>query len=215
MKNNNFVLVDNYLSDVENYKKRHEISELWLTDELKNIKDKAVKLDKQDDAKKAWCYKTIHKIQQIYLKAFFAMKEERFYDGWCLLEQVEISIHSLEKHFPFSSDDDYKIHFIDKQVTQFQTLYPYTLFISPAFLHLDKECSICGAKISIRNFCGHKKGEIYNGEMCVHKINNIEPLEVSIVSNPVQKYSVLFLSDSETGEQIDQYDYELLTHVTQ
>ena len=208
-----FIPVEQYLGDVINYDKRCDETDLWLKEILKRIKTEAVARDDQETAKKAWCYETIHRIQKNYLAAFRAMKEGDFYDAWCLLERVEIDINSLSKHYVFSEDDPYKVLFIEKHTKQFQSLYPYRLFISPAFLHLEKECSICGSRISIRNPCGHKKGNIYNGEMCVHKITKADLLEISIVTNPVQKYSVLFLNDPESGEQVDHYDYSLVRYV--
>lgn len=213
MESDDFSQIEQYLADTTNYDKRNNDSELWVTDTLKSIKAKAVMSNNQDIAKKAWCYETIHEIQKKYLMAFGAMKEGRFYDGWCLLERVEIAINSLEKHFPLSTDDVFKISFVDRQVNQFQNLFPYRMFISPAFIQLEKECSICGSKVSIRNFCGHKKGEIYNGEMCVHVITKADLLEISVVPNPVQKYSVLFLSDPETKKEVDHYDYSLVNYV--
>ncbi len=208
-----FAPIEHYLADIANYDKRNEDSELRLTNSLKTIKAKAVEQGNQDLAKKAWCYETIHEIQKNYLTAFSMMKEGHFYGGWGLLERVEIAINSLERHFVSPEGDIFKINFLDKHVGQFQTLYPYKMFISPAILQLEKECSICGSKISIRSFCGHRKGEIYNGEMCVHIIKKGHLLEISVVTNPVQKYSVLFLNDPETGKEVDHYNYALVNYV--
>jgi hypothetical protein len=208
-----FSPVEHYLADTANYQNRNQDSELWLTNTLKTIKAKAVEQGNQDVAKKAWCFETIHEIQKNYLAAFSKMKEGHFYDGWCLLERVAIAINSLERHFVSPENDIYKIGFLDKYVEQFQTLFPYRMFMSPAFMQLEKECSICGSKISIRNSCGHRKGEIYNGEMCVHIIKKGHVLEISVVTNPVQKYSVLFLNDSETGKEVDHYNYTLVNYV--
>jgi hypothetical protein len=208
-----FSPIEHYLANIADYEKRNEDSELWLTNTLKTVKSNAVERGDQDIAKKAWCYETVHEIQKNYLAAYFAMKEGRFYEGWCLLERVEIALNSLARHFSSPEGDIFKIQFLDKYVEQFQDLYPYRMFISPAFLQLEKECSICGGQVSIRNFCGHRKGEIYNGEMCIHVIKKAAFLEVSVVTNPVQKYSVLFLSDSETGKEVDHYNYKLVNYV--
>lgn len=56
----------------------------------------------------------------------------------------------------------------------------------------DWACSICGKKSTPISPCGHKPGIVYAGELCIRVIKSFEALEVSIVTNPVQKYSVLF-----------------------
>ena len=210
---NDLSLFEQYLSNTKNCEQRNNDSESWLVDSLKNVKARAVEQDNQEIAKVVWCLETIHKIQKNYLAAFYEMKEGRFYDGWCLLERVAIEMLFLQKHFSHQPSDSYGMSFIEKHVEQFQTLYPYTVFISPAVLQLEKKCSICGKIVSIHSFCGHRKGEIYNGEMCAHEITKAEFLEISIVPNPVQKYSVVFLNDPETGEQVDHYDYSLVRYV--
>lgn len=141
------------------------------------------------------------------------MKDGLYYQAWCGFERIEINLDSLREHFVSVFENDlYNVNFIEKHVKQFQSLFPYRLFLSPAWLYLGKVCSVCGNVISIRNPCGHIKGEIYDGEMCVHEITKVELLEISAVTNPVQKYSVLFLTDPESDEQIDHYDYTLVKY---
>ena len=91
-------------------------------------------------------------------------------------------------------------------------MFPYKFFISPGFIYRKKTCSVCNETVSVRNPCEHVKGEIYNGEMCHHIIEEFEPLEISIVPNPVQKYSVLWLTNSD-GNQTDHYDYSNVAYV--
>ncbi len=63
-----------------------------------------------------------------------------------------------------------------------------------------------------QGFCGHRVGEIYNGEMCHRILTKLEVMGISIVDKPVQKYSVLFLSDEKTGKQRDHYNYALVQY---
>ncbi len=208
-----FEYIEQFLRDVAvNYQERSEDTQNHIIDILKNIKAQAVQKNDQETAKQVWCYEKIANIQHTYLSAFSKMKEEGYYDAWCLLERVEIELNSLMRHYVVDGDDIYQLKFIEKHTEQFQTLFPYKLFLSPAYLYIEKKCSICDKIVSIREPCGHKKGEIYNGEECLHVITKFEILEVSIVPNPVQKYSVLFLKDSETNEQIDHYDYSLVKY---
>ncbi len=94
-----------------------------------------------------------------------------------------------------------------------QSLYPYRLFISPEILELEKCCSICKKPISIRNPCGHRVGEIYDGEYCHRDVTQCKFLSISMVDDPVQKYSVPFLVDPNTGEKNDHYNYSVVEYL--
>ncbi|HXF90632.1 MAG TPA: SEC-C metal-binding domain-containing protein [Candidatus Nitrosotenuis sp.] len=181
---------------------------------LKTAKKEAVDRGDQELSKLIWCYEQILSVQTNYLAAFHRMKEDQYYKGWCLLERVEIELSGLIKHFKWDRlTDEYKISFIEKHTRQFQSLFPYKLFISPAILQLEKVCSTCGGSISIRARCNHQVGEIYNGEMCHRIVRKAEILEISLVTNPVQKYSVPFLKDPKTDQERDHYDYTLVKYV--
>ena len=202
-----------YLRDAIHPEKRNAEANDKTVNMLKAIKIKAVQHGDQEIAKLVWCYEQILKVQQNYIVSFNEMKAGAYYQAWCLLERVRIEIGFLEPHCTLSTrDDNYKLEYIEKHTEQFQSLFPYKLFISPAFLYLEKKCSICDQVISLRNPCGHKIGEIYDGEMCSHVITKVDILEVSVVPNPVQKYSVLFVTDSKTGQQTDHYDYSLVKY---
>lgn len=188
--------------DVEGYKTaKHALSLL---------KSQFVTEGEQDIAKEIWCLETILNIQHWYADAFNKIKAGEFYDAWVLLERIEIAFCNLEKHHDVVNDG-YFTSEIFKHTEQFQSLYPYRLFISPGAIHKKKSCSVCGSKISIRNGCSHEKGEIYNGEMCHHVVEEVRFLELSVVPNPVQKYSVMWLMKD--GEQIDNYDYSNVAYV--
>lgn len=214
MKVNNLDEIRQYLNAVAFTIKTESVDE---SDEIKKvlkaIKDEYVINGNQDKAKLVWIYERILNIQQNYIKAFRLLKAKKYYDAWCLFERVEIELSHLKPHFSIS-DDAFSLEFIDKQTDKFQSLYPYKYFMSPGYLILEAKCSICNQKRSIRNSCGHILGEIYNGEMCGREITKAEMLELSLVKNPSQKYSVPFAKDAKTGEQVDNYDYTLVQYVT-
>jgi hypothetical protein len=202
-----------YLSQVET-RGLDDKTEQRTRDSLAQLKVNVVKAGNQEFAKELWCYGEILDIQTKYLKAFNQMKNGAFYEGWCTLERVEIGVNSLEKHFDITAKNDgYKILFIKTQTERFQSLFPYKYFISPGVLHIEKRCSICNTALSLRNHCGHIPGEIYDGEMCVREITQAEMLELSLVTKPVQKYSVMFLSNQDDSNQGDGYDYGLVEYV--
>lgn len=207
-------VVQTCLADTPHWKRRSPKREGQIAAMIKRAKQRAVAVRDQDTAKLVWCYEIIHEVQSKYLKAFHSMKGGAFYDAWCLLERVEIDINSLRRHFTVNPDiDQFKISFIATHTELFQSLYPYKFFISPAMVHLEKVCSICRTPIRLRNPCPHRKGEIYDGEMCCHEITKFDVLELSIVTEPVQNYSVLFLSQEDGTQERDHYDYSLVRYV--
>ena len=149
-----------YLTSIENWKTRTDDSNVRISTILKNIKSDAVARNDQQIAKSSWCLEQILEIQGKYLTAFSQLKSEKYYDGWCTLERIEIELDSLQRHFETDDKDLYKLCFIQKHGKQLQSLFPYKLFISPAYLHLEKKCTICGQPILIRHPCGHILGEI-------------------------------------------------------
>lgn len=179
---------------------------------LKEIKKECVRQNAEEGAKELWCLESTLKIQENYIDAFSKMKGGSFYEGWRLLEQCEITLGFLEPHFAMYFPE-YTLDFIKEKVSKFQSLFPYDLFMSPEILIHEKKCSICDQKVSIRNGCGHEKGEIYGGEMCVREVDRCEFLGTALVKNPVQKYSVIFLSDPKTGKSEDHYNYDLVKYL--
>lgn len=186
--------------------------------ELQKIKEKYINADKQAEAKQIWIYQTIIEIHKLYLNAFNLLKNKKYYEGWCQLERIEITISSLKRHFQYDKKE-YRLWDIEKQVKNLQVIFPYRLFASSEILKKKKKCSVCDKEISIRNTCGHIVGEIYNGEMCHRIVTEADILGISLVQNPGNKYSVMFLKDEKTGEQTDQYNYDtvdyLFDHITE
>lgn len=200
-----------YLSDFKGRVKDNALS-IKIRDGLKKIKDEKNNNDDEEGAKIIWCLEQAIKIQEIYLEAYEKLVHEKYYKAWCDFEQCELALESLKPHFPFD-DNKYYLHFIDKHTTQYQSLYPYKLFFSPEILGHEKECTICGKIIKIRNHCGHDVGEIYKGEMCCRRVTKSEILGISLVESPVQKFSVPFMQNEKTGKSVDHYDYSLLNYL--
>jgi hypothetical protein len=174
-------------------------------------KAQAVERGDEDSAKSIWCLEQALTIQNLYLKAFSEMKAGKFYEAWCDLEEAEIALGSLEKHNT-ACWPEFRLGFIQAHIERWQSIFPYKMFLSPAFVELEKTCSICGNVVTPRKACGHITGEIYNGKQCLRVVTRMKVLEVSFVEKPVQKYSVVFLNDPETGKPRDHYNYALVKY---
>lgn len=179
---------------------------------LSELKLEAVKDNDQSFGKTIWCYEQILEIQDKFITAFFQMKAEEFYEVWCTLERVELGLHFLNPHFQ-DVNNEFHLLFIKRHTFQYQSLFPYGFFLSPEILVIEKTCSVCKKIVSPRNSCGHRVGEIYDGEMCGRDITKAEILGAALVKDPVQKYSVPFLSDAKVGVKKDHYNYAVVRYL--
>lgn len=201
--------VSEYLAAVkENWPSRNSEP---VSAELLLLKRAAVARGDESDAKRFWCLGQILTMQDGFIRAFQLMRRHDFYHAWCALEEVELAHHFLLRHRPDSPE--FEVQYIAEKVAMYQGLFPYKVFFSPEILELEKKCGICGSMISIRTRCGHEVGEIYGGEMCIREVTRMEFLGTAMVEKPVQKYSVAFLVDPETGESFDQYDYSVVRYL--
>lgn len=193
----------------------HELSYDSLTElhqELQKEKEECVKDNNQEKAKELWICQTIIEIHKLYQNTFKLLKDKSYYEGWCQLERIEITISGLKRHFQYNKNELF-LWYIERSVTNLQVIFPYRIFASVETLKKKKQCSVCNQEISIRNPCGHIIGEIYNGEMCHRIVTEAEVLGISMVENPGNKYSVAFLTDEKTGKQIDQYNYQTIEYL--
>lgn len=174
-----------------NYRQRQQ----YLTESYRSIVDtlreKAVVEDDELRAKAVWCLETIGAAQDFFTRAFDQLRNDKFYEGWCTLERCEIALRHLRRHY-HPIHDSFGIEHMERHLLQIQDLFPYVYFASPSYLVLEAECSVCTAKLTLREGCEHRIGEIYSGRACHRIVKKLEPLEISIVTNPVQKFSVLF-----------------------
>lgn len=177
--------------------------EYWI--KLKKIKEYAVLESDELTAKTSWCFETIGEIQDKYLSSCVHFLNGEFYKGWCKLEECEILIKFLDRHF-LDTKNEFGIEYIRVHVKNFQDLFPYKNFFSPSYI-LKFRCSICNKLITPRSGCQHNLGEIYDGVMCSKIAEVVKINEVSIVENPVQKSSVVFPN----GE--DNYNYDVVRYV--
>ena len=155
-----------------------------------------------EERNRLWAVQTFAAATEIYLEGYRQMARGAFYEGWCTLEQAEIKFARLEEN-PFIEALAPLIAERAERVALWQTLFPYRHFISPAMRYKKWSCSICGKMSTPVEPCGHTPNKVYDGQMCIRWIESFEPLELSIVTDPVQKYSVLLLD----------YDYSVVQYV--
>ena len=201
--------VQKFLRDAPHHWETRESTK--VQESLALLKTQAVSKENEAFAKDIWCYEALLKAQDKYIQAFSQIREGDFYEAWCNLEQAEIKLHHLRKHFQ-DQKDQYCVSFMEEHIKKIQSLYPYKLFSSIGFVKKEVRCGICNSVITPRSNCGHRKGEIYRGVMCTHIVTELEFFESSFVTSPRHKYAVPFLV-GEDGEKYDQYDYTFVDQV--
>lgn len=182
----------------------------WAFDGIRKAKQKAVAADAEPAAKRFWVYEAILRLQDRYIDFYRKARERNFYRAWCSLEEAEITLLNLRAHCEIG--DEFALALMQKLIPQFQDIFPYAAFFSPELVIRKRKCSICGKRVTALRGCRHTKGEIYGGEICCHVIEAADFLAISIVTNPVQKYSVPFAIHEGTESQ-DNYDYGLVDYV--
>jgi hypothetical protein len=176
-------------------------------EKVRVAKATAVAADDQAEAFLLWCAQTIASIQRGFIQAFRLLKSDSFYEAWCQLERCEVEILALKRQYTITEEDPHRIEYIERMLQRWQSMYPYKIFFSPELLKKRVECSICGARVTPRSDCGHEKFGVYSGEMCHHRVAEVEILGISMVQNPVQRYSVAFLETDAAGKAKDHYNY--------
>jgi hypothetical protein len=164
-------------------------------------------------ANKAWFLHKTADIRLSFILCFERLKKHDFYKAWCDLEQIEIGLDRLSNN-PFYDISRFQVEELQTLVAAWQSLFPYHVFFSPEFLISKEECGICGAGSDPWSACQHRKGFVYGGRECIRIVKGAKLLSISLVLDPVQKYSVLFTQDAE-GKRSDQYDYSIVTFVAE
>lgn len=184
-----------------------------MRDLEKSLKEaKAIYLNKknEDAAKQTWIFENVFSAQYQYLKSFRLMKSGKYSEAWNMLIGAEDAIHFVGSHINEEDMKRYSLDFIECQGKRFQYLFPNKMFASAEIIKDEIRCSICNKIITPRDFCEHKTGEIYNGEMCCYIVTKWTPISVSVVSNPRNKRCLIF-PQSTSGS--DGYNYNVLKHL--
>lgn len=179
--------------------------------EARNVLSTSTQVGEEPTANNAWYLMTVSAAYSLYCNCFSRMQQRTFYSAWCDLERLEITLADLARN-PFYDGGKFLLDFLSDRVTAFQSLFPYRIFFSPEMIVRRRECGICGAVRTPWDDCGHEIGKVYMGRVCTCLAKEVELLSISLVTNPVQKYSVGF-SCSDAGEQVDQYDYSTVEFV--
>ena len=193
---------------------RNSDQEFWSasSDEARSELESSQRRGDEDLSNACWFLKTVCKVRGRFIAAIESIRREQYYEAWCELERVEIDLGTLLRN-PIFDPCEFEVSELLDLVQEWQKIYPYKLFMSPEMLHKLVRCSICSKEINPWSECNHVPGIVYNGTVCVHIVAELEFLSISIVEDPVQKYSVMHRRRDENGRDVDIYSYETVRFV--
>ena len=194
----NHLLLSKEIIDLELYDK--------AVDQINDLLILVQKENREEISNFLWKFKTIFQIKKGYIQAFSLIKNKEYLDSWALLAELETDIVLLEKNIDDIFSQKYKVFFYKEMVKNWQSLFPYKIFFSMGFTVKYYLCSICSEVVKPRNRCKHKKGMLYNGELCFHIGGEIEEIkEISVVRTPMQKICIPLID----------YDYSIVDYVSE
>lgn len=150
-----------------------------------------------------WFLTTLCQSRLTMITVWELMNEGEYKEAWIALERVELSCKWLALN-PFLDLKKFQVSSLARMVENWQSLFPYKVFISPEFVIAKEECSVCGQTMGPWSSCYHKAGHVYGGHFCSRTIKEVELAQIALVTDPVQKYSVV-IPESEDGS--DPMDY--------
>lgn len=158
--------------------------------QLTALRDKCSGSGNETLANQAWFLLTVARARAGMVSAFEDIRESRHKKAWDTLEQVELRCADLATN-PILPLDQFAVVELSEMVRRWQTLFPYKVFASPELLVKKEECTVCGMDVGPWSTCPHIVGHVYDGHLCIRKITDLEILGISMVLDPVQKYSAM------------------------
>lgn len=158
-----------------------------------------------------WFMSTLANARIFMISSFQSILDGKHNNAWNSLERAETEIQWMENN-PFLSLDDYHVRQMKDMVSRWQSLFPYKIFGSPEFLIKQEICSICDQDTGPWSSCNHEKGKVYMGKLCIRIMKKVEIIGLSMVRDPVQKYSVII---PKTDDGSDPMNYGMVDWVAE
>ncbi|WHT39479.1 hypothetical protein QNH98_01890 [Myroides sp. mNGS23_01] len=118
-------------------------------------------------------------------------------EAWDNLVRAQVIYGTVISNSPFQTEENN--HYLNRLERYEKLLFPNLYFQSVGGIIKESHCSICNQK---SGKCGHIKGKLYKGEICVRVISDMQLEEVSFVDNPANKHCRL-ISIEQNGKTVD------------
>lgn len=167
-------------ADIRTYASRPPLSR-HLT-RLEDRKTRYVQQQNEVGAKTIWVLENACRTHEKFVRAFDLLQEQSAMEAFRLLERIDVECASVYSHLDRA--DEYGLGIVKKSTKNWLSmLYPFWGFSMGGKIRR-ASCSICGERIGLRSTCEHKLGEIYAGELCIRRIEDIELAEISLTPRP-------------------------------
>lgn len=135
-----------------------------------------------------------------HLSKFFGMLEKQeFKSSWNVLQDCLDDIKFVGKFLDIEARME--LPELQELLEEYESLYPYKVFISSEYIISKSHCSICGKSMQSLA-CPHIKGNLYNGDIAVEIIDDIKEFQAAcLVSHPEDKRCIIELSDDKRSEK--------------
>ena len=162
--------------------------------DLAKWKEGAVKTQGDEfQAKTIWCLECLVDVHTDFASAHNSMRSGDVVDAFDKIERVLTATHHIRRHLDDASGK-FGLGLIHNIARNWVTLLDPPYGISHGSIIKRAYCSICQTKVGVRWPCGHIRGEIYGGELCIKIVKEAELAEVSIVERPA---SLLLINHKE------------------
>ena len=137
--------------------------------DLLELKRKYVESGLENEANLVFCIDQSLQSVEYELQMLVDIKEDRMSEAWGNLINAQVTYGTVVRNCPFEreSTDGY----IARLEGYEKLLFPPMLFSSTGGIIKKSHCSICNESYSK---CNHIKGKLYNGELCVRVITEME-----------------------------------------
>ena len=164
------------------------------------LKELAVKINDEKLANAQFVFRNYFLLFCDMLQYFELLKRIDYKNSWVKLQDCLDNIKHIGRFVERENRID--LNDIYDLLTQYESLYPYSIFCSGEYVISQSHCSICGKSMQSLD-CPHIKGNLYWGELAIEYIDKIDVVQaISIVSNPKDKRCILELTaDNRTEEE--------------
>jgi len=107
------------------------------------------------------------------------IKQDKMGEAWSNLVNAQVTYGTVVRNYPFEVET--ANGYVERLEAYEKLLFPKMFFSSVGGIIKQRNCSICKETYSK---CSHIKGRLYNGELCVREITEMELEEVSFVDIP-------------------------------
>lgn len=154
--------------------------------ELKELKKQFVERNLENEANLIYCIDNSLLAVQYELQMLVNIKEDKMREAWGNLVNAQVIYGTVVRNFPFELETTNG--YVERLEAYEKLLFPKMFFSSVGGIIKISNCSICKESYGK---CNHIKGRLYNGELCVREISEMELEEVSLVEVPANKHCIM------------------------